>query len=185
MSSKIFLILYFLSTIVISAQNNYFVLLVVAAFLSILAGKDFLRLSKRAFLLIAIFSLSISISYSFVMIWHGKEFLTYFLTVNLRSFDIMFLTLIFGARINIFEAFSFSKDLSFLLVMSVSKIMTLQRVFAEYTQALKSRTIRRPSNAESYHFLGSAISGFLDRSLRESKEGFEAMKSRGFDVQAN
>jgi len=92
------------------------------------------------------------------------------------------LTLLFGMRVNIYDAFSFSKDLSFLIILSVSKTLTLQRAYAEYILALKSRTIKKPSQNEIYGFLGSAIAGFLDKSLRESKENYEAMKSRGFSV---
>ena len=94
----------------------------------------------------------------------------------------VFLTLLFTTRVNIYEALSFSKELSFLLVLSVSKIMTMQRVFADYSDALKSRTIIKPSRGQIYEYLGSAIAGLLDRNIQEGKENFEAMKSRGFHV---
>ncbi|MBU1883030.1 hypothetical protein KKB80_02130 [bacterium] len=94
----------------------------------------------------------------------------------------VFLTLLFTARVNIYEALSFSKELSFLLVLSVSKIMTMQRVFADYSDALRSRTLIKPSRGQIYEYLGSAIAGFLDRNIQEGKENFEAMRSRGFHV---
>ena len=112
----------------------------------------------------------------------NQPFWHYFLTVNLRSFDMIFLTLLFTARVNIFEAVSFSKDLSFLLTMSVSKIMIMQRAFADYSDALKSRTLKKPTRNQVYDYIGSAVAGFLDKNIRESTENFEAMKSRGFSV---
>ena len=112
----------------------------------------------------------------------SQPFWNYFLTLNLRSLDMMYLTLLFTARVNIYEALAFSKELSFLLVLSVSKIMTMQRVFADYSDALRSRRVKKPSRDQIYEYLGSAIAGFLDRSIQESKENFEAMKSRGFHV---
>ena len=133
-------------------------------------------------MLVVVFSLTVSLSYCTVLFWQNKPFLNYFLTVNMRSLDMVMLTLLFGMRVNIYDAFSFSKDLSFLIILSVSKTLTLQRAYAEYILALKSRTIKKPSQNEIYGFLGSAIAGFLDKSLRESKENYEAMKSRGFSV---
>ena len=166
MTPRIYLLLYIFATIIISAQSSVFLLLIVTLVLFAVAGKESLKLSKKAFLLVAIFTLSISLTYSALLYYQGGSFVEYFLMVNLRSFDLMFLTLLFSSRVNIFDAVSFSKDLSFLLVMSVSKIMTTQRVFIEYTMALKSRTLRKPTLTQSYEFLGSAIAGFLDRSIR-------------------
>ena len=93
---------------------------------------------------------------------------------------IVLLTLVFTQRVNLYEALSFSTELSFLLTLSVSKIMTMQRSFADYTDALKSRTLKKPSRSEAYEYLGSAAAGFLEKNIREGKENFEAMRSRGF-----
>lgn len=117
-----------------------------------------------------------------MLYFQNQPFWHYFLTVNLRSLDMIFLTLLFITRVNIYEAVSFSKDLTFLLVLSVSKIMIMQRAYRDYTDALKSRTLKKPTRSEIYEYLGSAIAGFLDKNIRESKENFEAMKSRGFHV---
>lgn len=124
----------------------------------------------------------ITLSYSITLYLQHQPFWDYFWTVNLRSFDMIFLTLLFTSRVNIYEAVAFSKDLSFLLVLSVSKIMSMQRAYGDYTDALKSRTLKKPTRGEVYEYLGSAITGFLDKNIRESKENFEAMKSRGFHV---
>lgn len=176
------LTIYLLAVVTLSAQQTYTPLLFAFLLLSIISGKNMFKIIKKSFLLVAFFSLSISISYCSLLLWQGKPFLDYFLTVNLRAICITMLTMVFISRVNVFDEFSFSKDLTFLLVMSVSKIVTLQKIYAEYSMALASRTIKKPARAEIYGFLGSAVYGFLDRSMRESKENHQAMKSRGFSV---
>lgn len=168
--------------IALSALKSVEPLLGALALLVLIAGKSAGSIARRAIVLVALFSMMITLSYSIMLYLQHQPFWHYFLTVNLRSFDMIFLTLLFTARVNIYEAVAFSKDLSFLLVLSVSKIMNVQRSFADYTDALNSRTLRKPTRHQIYEYLGSAIAGFLDKNIRESKENFEAMKSRGFHV---
>jgi cobalt/nickel transport system permease protein len=179
---KLLLFLYFAIIITISAQIRYEPLMIFLVVLLLIGYKESLIFFKKALLLVAVFSLSISVSYCAILFWQNRPFLDYFLTVNLRAIDITMLSLIFVSRVNIFESFAFSKELSFLLVMSVSKIVTLKRVFVEYNFALKSRTIKKPTSSEIYGYLGSSIAGFLDKSIEQSKENYLAMKSRGFNV---
>jgi cobalt/nickel transport system permease protein len=180
--AKTYFILYVGALIAISTIKSYEPLLIVLAALLLMSGKSVLVISRRSLILVAVFSLFITLSYSVTLYLQHQSFLHYFLTVNLRSFDMIFLTLLFTARVNIYEAVAFSKDLSFLLILSVSKIMSMQRAYADYTDALKSRTLKKPTRHQIYDYLGSAIAGFLDKNIRESKENFEAMKSRGFHV---
>ena len=182
MHAKTYFILYVGALIAISTLKSYEPLLGVLVVLVLMSGKSAVMIGRRAFILVAFFSLMITLSYSVVLHTQNQPFWHYFLTVNLRSFDMIFLTLLFTARVNIYEAVAFSKDLSFLLVLSVSKIMSMQRAYSDYTDALKARTLRKPTRHQIYGYLGSAIAGFLDKNIRESKENFEAMKSRGFHV---
>jgi len=180
--AKTYFILYIGTLVAISTMKSYEPLLIVLALLALISGNSVFSIARRAFILVAFFSIFITLSYSVVLYMNNQSFWYYFLTVNLRSFDMVFLTLLFTRKVNLYEAVAFSKDLSFLLVLSVSKIMTMQRAFADYTDALKSRTLKKPTRSQIYDYLGSAIAGFLDKNIRESKENFEAMKSRGFSV---
>ena len=165
--------------LIISMQKSYEPLFALFGVLLFFSGW---RLFYTAVKLSALFSLFITLSYSVLLYMHAQSFWHYFLTVNLRSLDMLILTLLFGSRVNLYEAFSFSKELTFLLVLSVSKIMSVQRVFADYKDVLRSRTIKKPNHSEAYDYIGSAIGGFLDRNIQESKENYEAMRSRGFHV---
>lgn len=182
MQAKTYFFLYIGALIAISTLTSYEPLLGVLVLLALISGRSVIALARRSFILVALFSLFITLSYSITLYLQDQSFWHYFVTVNLRSFDMIFLTLLFTSRVNIYEAVAFSKDLSFLLVLSVSKIMSIQRAFGDYTDALRSRTLRKPTRHQIYDYLGSAIAGFLDKNIRESKENFEAMKSRGFHV---
>jgi len=179
-SAKIYFFLYIGALVAISMLTTPLPLVVVVGILALLGGRAFLRLARRALVLVALFSLLITVSYAISLHLQDQPFWTYFITVNLRSFDMVLLTLVFTHRVNLYEAMSFSEELSFLLTLSVSKIMTVQRSFADYRDALKSRTLKKPSRSEAYEYLGSAAAGFLERNIREGKENFEAMRSRGF-----
>jgi len=180
--AKTIFFLYLGALVALSMMKSYEPLMAAFAILIVMSGRSVLTLVRRSLILVALFSMFITLSYSVVLYLQHQPFWHYFLTVNLRSFDMIFLTLLFTSRVNVYEAVAFSKDLSFLLVLSVSKIMTMQRAYADYTDALKSRTLKKPTRHQIYDYLGSAIAGFLDKNIRESKENFEAMKSRGFHV---
>ena len=179
-SAKIYFFLYIGALVALSMFTTPLPLVAVVGILALLGGRAFLKLARRALVLVALFSLLITVSYSITLHLQDQPFWTYFITVNLRSFDMVLLTLVFTHRVNLYEALSFSEELSFLLTLSVAKIMTMQRSFADYRDALKSRTMKKPSRSEAYEYLGSAAAGFLERNIREGKENFEAMRSRGF-----
>jgi len=180
--AKVFFALYIGALIFISTLKSYEPLVVILLLLMAISGKSVFALARKSLILVALFSAVITLSYALTLYLQHQPFWHYVLTVNLRSFDMIFLTLLFTARVNVYEAVSFSKDLSFLLVLSVSKIITTQRAYGDYTDALKSRTLIKPTRHQIYDYLGSAIAGFLDKNIREGKENFEAMQSRGFHV---
>lgn len=182
MNARVLFFLYLAALVAISMLKTPLPLAAVAGILALAAGRASWRLVRRALLLVAFFSLLITVSYSVTLYLQGQPFRHYFLTVNLRSFDMLLLTLVFTHRVNVYEAVAFSPELSFLLTLSVAKIMTMRRAFADYTDALKSRTLKKPSRSEAYAYLGSAAAGFLEKNIREGKENFEAMRSRGFGV---
>ena len=182
MHAKFSFFLFIAALVALSTLKSVEPLLAALALLHMIAGRSAGSIARRSVVLVALFSMMITLSYSITLYLQHQSFWHYFWTVNLRSFDMIFLTLLFTARVNIYEAVAFSKDLSLLLVLSVSKIMSMQRAYGDYTDALKSRTLKKPTRGEIYGYLGSAITGFLDKNIRESKENFEAMKSRGFHV---
>jgi len=150
--------------------------------LVVLSGREAFVILRRSAILVLAFSFFITASYSVTLYLADKPFLDYLLAINLRALSLSFMTLLFISRVNLFEAFSFSKELSFLLTLSVSKVISMQKLFGDFTSALRSRTVRKPTSREAYGYLGSAVAMFLDKSIVQSRENMDAMKSRGFGV---
>jgi cobalt/nickel transport system permease protein len=126
------------------------------------------------------FNSFITISYIIYAYFKSINWLDYIILINLRVFSITFLTFLFINKVNIFKAVSFSKTLSYILVLSYSQILTFKKYLNDFKFALKSRSIEKPKLRDSYNFISSIFFFFLNKSLNNSKEIAQAMKSRGF-----
>lgn len=100
--------------------------------------------------------------------------------MNLRVFSITTILFLTINKINLFKAFSFSSSLSFLLTLSYSQIITYKKIFEDFRLALKSRSIKKITYNDKWGFVTSLIYFFLSKSISNSKEISQAMKSRGF-----
>jgi len=101
-------------------------------------------------------------------------------TFNLRVFTIMFLTLLFSRRVNLFRALSFSPTLSILLTVTYSQITIFRSTFINFREAFRSRLMEKPEKKDAYRFISSSTYYFLNTAFRNSEEIAQAMKSRGF-----
>jgi cobalt/nickel transport system permease protein len=77
------------------------------------------------------------------------------------------------------EFFSFSKELSFLLSISLSQIISYKKTFEDFRLAYRARVVRSLREREK-GFVGRVFEFFLLKALRDSKERTMAMKARGF-----
>jgi cobalt/nickel transport system permease protein len=75
--------------------------------------------------------------------------------------------------------FSFSKELSFLLTMTLSQIFSYKKTFEDFRLAYKARVIKKLRSREK-NFITKTFEFFLKKALKDSKEKTLAMKARGF-----
>ena len=169
---KLFFINYLLVIFaVVVSSNLYFILsLLIIAFL--LSGKDILQLLWRALAAILVFNLLSSIY--FIV---DKDF-TSLLIFNLRTFTILYFTLLAGKKLNVFAIFSFSPFISYTLTLAYSQIINYLTTYEQMKQALNSRTVQKISLLNSYRILGYQISLFIKKSIENSKEIVQAINSR-------
>ncbi|MFN4319657.1 MAG: hypothetical protein ACK4FY_04165 [Aquificaceae bacterium] len=104
----------------------------------------------------------------------------YFLMINLRSFEITFLTFLFLKTANLYKAFDFSKTLTFILVIGISNILMYDRLLKDFKYAFRSRALEKSTRQVSTSFIKRLSIFFLDKSINTSREVYQAMKSRGF-----
>jgi cobalt/nickel transport system permease protein len=149
-----------------------------AAFLA--SGRKFPRLARRAALAIVLFNSVVTVTYAILSVLQHNFSLRFVVLVNMRVFLLTFLTFFLAATTNLFNAFSFSRSLSFLLTLAYSQIANFRRLFDDFRLALKSRTLVRPARRDLYRHGAATGSYFIGKCYRDSAEIAQAMESRGF-----
>jgi cobalt/nickel transport system permease protein len=144
------------------------------------AGTDAPRLARRALVSVAVFALSLSLAYGVIGLIQDDLSLRYLTLLNLRVFLLTLLTFVIVERINLARALSFSPDLSFLLTLATSQILTLRRVVANFRLALASRTLGRLTLRSLLRQRAVTAHYFLDKVEDQASEAGQAMRSRGF-----
>lgn len=169
---KLFFVNYLLVILaVVMSSNLYFIsfFLIIALLLS---GKDIFRLIWRTLAAILVFNLLSSI---YFIITKNYPALIVF---NLRTFTILYFTLLAGKKLNLFAIFSFSPFISYTLTLAYSQIMNYMTTYEQMKQALDSRIVKKITLLNSYHILGYQISLFIKKSIENSKEITQAIYSR-------
>ena len=169
--------LFALLGILLLKESFFLVLFLVPIWL--FSYKDFLKLNKRVLKSILWFNLTVSLGYiimSFIQDispWH------YVVYINLKVYLVTYFVFLFFSRVDMVEFFSFSKELSYLLSISLSQIISYEKTFEDFRLAYKARVVRKLRERER-GFIAQTFEFFLTKALRDSKERTLAMKARGF-----
>ena len=184
MKDKVLFCFYFLFIFLLSFGSSLKMLaistslLLLALLVSPLKKKiDILR---KAFYVCLLFNLLVSFTYFLIGLLSGQNRWEYLVMISLRSFSIALATFIAFRLINIYKVFDFSKSVSFLMIIVSSHIFTYLRLFEEFKNALKSRTIGHIGSNVKMVFISRLLEFFFEKSIRTSEELYQAMKSRGF-----
>ncbi len=145
----------------------------------LLSIKEFWRLNRKVIKSILFFNLGVSIGYAILSFVKGINPLDYLLYINLKVYLLSYFVFWFFSRVDIVEFFSFSKDLSYLLMIALSQIISYKKSFEDFKLAYKARVVHKLTQRER-GFITRVFEFFLKKSLHDSKERSLAMKSRGF-----
>jgi len=140
----------------------------------IISFKSAFLLTKRVIKSIFLFNFGITLGS--LIIHHNIEYLIY---INLKVFSITYFVFWFFSKNNMIQFFSFSKDLSYLLTITLSQIYSYKKTFEDFKLAYKSRVIKKLRENEN-QFITKTFEFFLKKALKDSKERSLALKSRGF-----
>ena len=141
--------------------------------------KEFFKLNKQVVKSVIWFNLSISVGYLIMSMLKGFSAWEYLLYINLKVYLLTYFVFYFFSKVDMIEFFSFSKELSFLLSISLSQIISYKKTFEDFRLAYKARVVRSLREREK-GFVGRVFEFFLLKALRDSKERTMAMKARGF-----
>ncbi len=180
MKDRLLLSAYALLVILTTSYHHLLFLAAILLVLAVLSGTLFLRLIKKSVLSVLCFNTVISIGYMVAAVIKGNFSAEYIMLINLRVLTLTFMTFLLMERINLFKALSFSSTLSFILVLAMSQVLEFRKVLADFKYALKSRTLERVGQKNLSGYIASTIFFFLHKSIYNSREITQAMKSRGF-----
>jgi cobalt/nickel transport system permease protein len=174
------LLAYACGIVLVSALTEPIWLIVALCGVLLLAGRKAWSLLRRAILATLTFSIVVSLAYVLQVLWLlGAIPWQWLLTINLRVLDMALLTFVFIERTNLFTALSFSRRLTFMLVLAVSQSLGLRRTLEDFRLAMQSRSARRIGLRDRYRAAGHAAGWLLDRALANAHESAQALQARG------
>jgi cobalt/nickel transport system permease protein len=115
-----------------------------------LAGREWLRILRRACLAILLFNLVVTLSYAAIAGVQGRFSLDYVVLVNLRVVLLTCMTFLFVSRVNPFEALAFSRSLTYLFTLAYGQSMAFKQVLDDFRLAFKSRRIEKLGLRDRY-----------------------------------
>jgi cobalt/nickel transport system permease protein len=151
-------------------------LLVVA----VLAGRQAPRIGRRALRAVLFFNLVISVGYAAGALFGQAVSVDYLILVNIRVYLLICLTFTLASRIDLLRAFSFSRNLTYLVTLVLSQIIAFRRLFEDLRLGAESRRLRRLRLRERYQQSAAAAVHLFDRAEHDTREIALAMRSRGF-----
>jgi len=113
---------------------------------------------------------------SFVKGFSPWEYLLY---INTKVYLLTYFVFYFFSKVDMIEFFAFSKELSYLLSISLSQIISYKKTFEDFRLAYRARVVRSLREREK-GFIAGVFDFFLSKALKDSKERTLAMKARGF-----
>lgn len=147
-------------------------------FLLLASGRRAPRLLLRVLKGILLFNSAVSIGYLIYSAFLGLNPLPYLIYINLKVVTLTYWVFLFFSEVNLLEFFSFSRELSYLLTIALSQIITFKQLFTEFRLAFRARVSNLRQQERS--FIGTTFLFFLEKALKESRERSLGMKARGF-----
>jgi len=143
-----------------------------------------LLLDKKPSLLIksvkAILFFNLGVSVGYVILAYFKDINPwhYVLYINLKVILMTYFVFWYFNRVSIVEFFSFSKEFSYLLTITLSQIFSYKKTFIDFRDAFRARVVHIKDKEKQ--FIVNTFKFFLNKAMRDSKERALAMKARGF-----
>jgi len=172
--------LYLSAVVAITMVHDLGALAATLAGVLALAGREALRLLRRALLTVALFNGVVTATYLALAAVDGRVSWYYVGLINLRVVLLTTLTFLAAARIDPFRALAFSPTLTYLLSLASSQALALRRTFEDFRLALRSRSPTPPGLRDRYRHSAAAASYLIQKALADAGETAYTLRSRGF-----
>ena len=137
-----------------------------------------LKLFFKSIKAILFFNLGVSLGYIILAYFKAINPWHYVLYINLKVILMTYFVFWFFSKVSLVQFFSFSKDLSYLLTITLSQIYSYKKTFVDFRDAFRARVVNIRDKEKT--FIVNTFRFFFEKALRDSKERTLAMKSRGF-----
>ena len=174
---KIHRIVFLLTLFFLLSCHNILYLALSIILFYIIDLKNFKKLNKKVLHSIFLFNLAITISYAIMFLFNKDLNLWYLLYINLKVYAITYFVAFFFSKVDMVQFFAFSKDLSFLLTITLSQIISYKKSFYDLKTALKARVIKR---LREKGFILKVFDFFFQKAMQDSNQRVLAMKARRF-----
>ncbi len=175
----IFRLIFIISLFLLLQIKTIWLLSAIIAILWLLSWKNFYSINKKVIKSIIFFNLIVSLGYIIFGIFKGYIDWKYIIYINEKVYALSYFVSLFFIQIDFVQFFSFSKELSFLLSISLSQIISYKKTFEDFRLAFKTRVIKNVHKYEK-DFIAQTLTFFFEKAMFDAKERSLAMKARGF-----
>ena len=179
MEKSLYRVLFAVALIAILLVKEVYILGIIVLFECIVLYKNCMKIGKKVIKSILFFNLGVSLGYILLGFVKGFNPLYFIIYINLKVYAITYFVFWFFIRVNIVDFFSFSRDLSYLLTIALSQIISYKKTYEEFRLNFKARVIKRIRERQK-GFVVKVFEFFLTKALRDANERGLAMKARGF-----
>ncbi|WP_457562965.1 energy-coupling factor transporter transmembrane component T [Caminibacter pacificus] len=137
-----------------------------------------LKIFFKALKSILLFNLGVSLGYIILAYFKHINPWHYILYINLKVILMTYYVFWFFSKVSIVRFFSFSKELSYLLTITLSQIFSYKKTFTDFRDAFRARVVNVRDKEKT--FITNTFKFFLTKAMKDSKERALAMKARGF-----
>ena len=127
---------------------------------------------------VILFNLGVSIGYLILALFKNITPWHYITYINLKVILLTFFVFYFFSKVSLVEFFSFNKELSYLLTITLSQIFSYKKTYEDFKMAFRARVYKLTD--KSPKFITRTFEFFFQKALKDSKERTLAMKARGF-----
>lgn len=147
-------------------------------FLWAAAYRNWRQLNNSVLKSIFLFNAGISIGYLIEGLFREMDVLPFLLYINLKVYALTFFVMWFFSKVDMIRFFAFSKELSYLLSISLSQIISYKKSYEDFKFAFRARVIRKLRNMQK-KFIVMVFGFFFEKALHDAGERTLAMKARG------
>ncbi len=172
---RIFFLISFFS--ILSFKNIEYIAIVIP-FLWLFSHKRIIRLNIRVIKSIILFNLGVSLGYIIMAFFKNTNPWYYVVYINLKVYTLTYFVFLFFENVSVVKFLAFSKDLSYLLTITLSQIFTYKKTYEDFRLAFRARVMK--IKIKEKVFIQRVFKFFLNKAMYDSKERTLAMKGRGF-----